>query len=61
MSNELRQLDILIGATQYQIRKAQEVFDSLALSSLQEQYRLLIFQRSKLLSVDVIVKEAQNV
>ena len=60
MSNELRQLDILIGATQYQIRKAQEVFDSLALSSLQEQYRLLIFQRSKLLSVDIIVKEAQN-
>lgn len=61
MSNELRQLDILIGATQYQIRKAQEVFDSLALYSLQEQYRLLIFQRSKLLSVEVIVKEAQNV
>lgn len=60
MNQELRQLDILIGATQFQIRKAQEVFDSIALLALQEQYRSLVQKRFTLLQLTIELDEVSH-
>lgn len=51
MSHDLREIDILLGATQFQMRKAQEVFDPSVLECLQQQYRNLVLKRFELINL----------
>ena len=51
INKDIRQLDTLIHATQFHIRKAQEVYDISALVALQNQYHNLINQRFVLLGL----------